>query len=83
MAGVYLVWFWRRGGQTLAMKTWRIRLVDIQGRPVSLRQAWLRFIVAVAGAMALGAGYVWAVFDREKQFLHDRIAGTRLVESDG
>jgi uncharacterized RDD family membrane protein YckC len=83
VAGVYLVWFWRRGGQTLAMKTWRIRLVDIQGRPVSLRQAWLRFIVAVAGAMALGAGYVWAVFDREKQFLHDRIAGTRLVESDG
>ena len=30
--GIYFVWFWSRG-QTLAMKTWHIRLVDAQGRP--------------------------------------------------
>lgn len=81
VTGVYLVWFWRRGGQTLAMKTWRIRLVGIQGQPISLRQAWLRFVLAAVGSAAFGAGYVWAMLDREGQFLHDRIAGTRLVMS--
>ncbi|HET7776841.1 MAG TPA: RDD family protein, partial [Azospira sp.] len=28
-----------------------------------------------------GAGIVWSLFDRERQFLHDRLAGTRLVTS--
>jgi len=79
VTGVYLVWFWRRGGQTLAMKTWRIRLVGIQGQPISLRQAWLRFVLAALGTAAFGAGFLWAVLDRQRLFLHDRFAGTRLV----
>ena len=36
--GIYFVWFWSRG-QTLAMKTWHIRLVDAQGRPVTQLRA--------------------------------------------
>ncbi|HEX8979380.1 MAG TPA: RDD family protein [Parasulfuritortus sp.] len=74
--GGYFVWFWRHGGQTLAMKTWRIRLVDAGGGPVGLRQAWLRYSVAV---FTFGFCFVWALFDRDRQFLHDRLAGTRLV----
>jgi uncharacterized RDD family membrane protein YckC len=79
VTGVYLVWFWRRGGQTLAMRTWQLRLVDLQGRPVGRRQAWLRYLLASLGALALGAGFLWAILDRERQFLHDRLAGTRLL----
>lgn len=79
VAGVYLVWFWRRGGQTLAMRTWRLRLVDVQGRPVARRQAWLRYLLASLGTLALGAGFLWAILDRDRQFLHDRLAGTRLL----
>lgn len=71
--------FWLRGGQTLAMKTWRIRLISQDGGALSFRQAATRFAVAVPGLLLAGAGLWWAWFDRDRQFLHDRIAGTRLI----
>ncbi len=79
LIGVYLVWFWRHGGQTLAMKTWRLKLVSKQGGELKLGQAWLRYGLAVLGLAAFGLGFVWALWDRERQFLHDRLAGSRLV----
>jgi uncharacterized RDD family membrane protein YckC len=82
LAGVlfaYFSAFWMRSGQTLAMKTWRIRLVRLDGGPLTLGQSALRFALALAGLLLAGAGFWWALFDRDRQFLHDRIAGTRLV----
>ncbi|NTV96751.1 MAG: RDD family protein [Thiobacillus sp.] len=79
VAGGYFIWFWRHGGQTLAMKTWRIRLVRIDGGRIGLGQAWLRYLLAVLGALLGGFGFLWALWDRERQFLHDRLAGTRLI----
>jgi uncharacterized RDD family membrane protein YckC len=67
----YFLWSWLRGGQTLAMKAWGIRLVD-----VTPAKALLRFVLAVA---LLPVSIAWALFDRDRQFLHDRLAGTRLV----
>jgi uncharacterized RDD family membrane protein YckC len=75
----YFSAFWLRSGQTLAMKTWRIRLVDLAGDTISLKQAALRFVLALIGLMLGGAGFWWALFDRDRQFLHDRLARTRLV----
>jgi uncharacterized RDD family membrane protein YckC len=75
----YFSAFWLRSGQTLAMKTWRIRLVDRDGGTPSFRQVALRFAVALAGLLLAGVGIWWALFDRDRQFLHDRVAGTRLV----
>jgi uncharacterized RDD family membrane protein YckC len=75
----YFSAFWLRSGQTLAMKTWRIRLVDRAGGRITLKQALLRFVVALGGLLLFGAGFWWALFDRDRQFLHDRVAGTRLV----
>lgn len=43
--GIYFVWFWSRG-QTLAMKTWHIRLVDAQGQPVSQLRALGRYVLS-------------------------------------
>lgn len=42
--GIYFTWFWSRGGQTLAMKTWHLRLVDVQGQPVLQTRAALRYL---------------------------------------
>jgi uncharacterized RDD family membrane protein YckC len=42
MLGIYFTWFWPKG-QTLAMKTWKIRVVDRAGRPVSQARALLRY----------------------------------------
>ena len=74
----YFLWCWLRGGQTLAMKAWKIRLVSNRGAPIAPTTALVRFALACV-LVPLGAGLIWALFDRERQFLHDRLAGTRLV----
>jgi uncharacterized RDD family membrane protein YckC len=43
--GIYFTWFWAKG-QTLAMKTWHIRLVDRVGQPLTQRRALLRYILS-------------------------------------
>ncbi|MFP5418069.1 MAG: RDD family protein [Gammaproteobacteria bacterium] len=76
---VYFAAFWLRSGQTLAMKTWRIRLVSRAGNTITPKQAAVRFGLALVGLFAAGFGFWWGFFDRDRQFLHDRLAGTRLV----
>ena len=71
--GGYFLGSWLRGGQTLPMKAWRIRLVG-----VTPARALLRLVLAAA-LLPTGVSIVWALFDREQQFLHDRLAGTRLI----
>lgn len=104
----YFVWFWRRGGQTLAMKTWRFRIIEASGQPLTFARALLRFGCALLfyGPACVGlvllffparinpvftmwaflpmiAAILWARFDVDHQFLHDRLAGTRLVSLPG
>ena len=78
-------WFyarqWAGKGQTLPMKTWRIRVVNQQGSSLTVKQAWLRYAAALGSLALLGLGFVWAIFDRDRQFLHDRLAGTRLISA--
>lgn len=100
--GIYFVWFWMHSGQTLPMKTWRMRLVTSDGQRLTLKQAvvryllaWLWFVPGMAIAWALNAKawmavalvaanmLAWALSARlhpSRQFLHDRIAGTRIVQ---
>ena len=69
----YFLWCWLRGGQTLAMRAWKIRVVDITpGKAIA------RFLIAAA---LLPLSILWALIDRDRQFLHDRLAGTRLVQA--
>lgn len=81
--GAFYVWQWTGPGQTLPMKTWRLKLVGRDGSPVSVQRALVRYIAAVAGTAALGLGFAWALVDRDRQFLHDRLAGTRLMMISG
>ena len=98
----YFMWCWLRGGQTLAMKAWGIRLVvpGKAGVPPAVAIKRLVFAGAFVGAFCAallgafmhrnpwiafitlaisGSGIGWALFDRDRQFLYDRLAGTRLV----
>ena len=102
VTGAYFVHAWTGSGHTLAMKTWRLRLVADGHARVPLRSAVLRYLLAwgwflpallLCGALGLhGKGQMavvlalgmvaWAMtalFDKERRFLHDRLAGTRLV----
>jgi uncharacterized RDD family membrane protein YckC len=81
VCGGYFIYCWRRSGQTLAMKTWGVRLVQGGGEPLSLPLALARYALALLGLLAGGVGFAWAAVDPERQFLHDRLLGTRLVRA--
>jgi len=94
----YFVWCWSNGRRTLAMKTWKLRLVRSDGGVVSPRTALLRYLAKWVGpGLAVGAyaavtrwgfgahaawlvafNFLWAFVDRDRLFLHDRIARTRI-----
>ena len=78
ITGVYFIYCWSHGGQTLPMKTWRIRLVQADGGPVTTRIAARRYLFSLISLGLCGLGFAWALIDPERQFLHDRLAGTRL-----
>ncbi len=80
VAGFYFALFWHKG-QTLAMKTWRIRIESARGGPPTWRQAWTRFLFAALNLLLLGIGWWAAWFTRDRQFLQDRLAGTRLLRA--
>jgi uncharacterized RDD family membrane protein YckC len=79
ITGIYFVYCWVRSGQTLAMQTWRIQLLGLDGKPLSLEQAVRRYMIASFSLMFFGLGFIWAIFDREGLYLHDRFTGSRLV----
>lgn len=84
-SAVFLIWvwfnlyFWRRGGQTLGMRAWRLQLQSTTGKPLSLMQGMIRLIVAVPAFALAGLGYFWAWIDKEKLTWHDRYSETRVV----
>jgi uncharacterized RDD family membrane protein YckC len=79
--GAYFTWLWSRGGQTLALKTWRMRIVDMDGAKLSSKRAALRYLLAWVSLAPFGLGFAWALFDRDRQYLHDRLLGTRLIDT--
>jgi uncharacterized RDD family membrane protein YckC len=80
ITAVYFIYCWTRSGQTLPMKTWRIRVVAQDGTALSTRQAAQRYLFALAGIALCGGGFWWALVDHDGRFLHDRLARTRLVK---
>lgn len=101
ITAAYFIWCWHKGS-TLAMKAWRLRLIQADGDAPGVTRAAARFVLAAlsVGAAPLGliglwhsthpivsgcavaAGVLsilWALVDRDGQFLHDRLAGTRLM----
>jgi uncharacterized RDD family membrane protein YckC len=76
---LYYAWFWIHGGQTLGMRTWRIKLVRADGGPVTWSIALKRFSIALVSLLCLGLGFFWILLDRDKLAWHDRWSGTRVV----
>ena len=78
---LYFVWCWLNGGQTLPMKTWKLRLVNTDGSALRPLQAVLRYLIAWPSVMCFGIGILWALVDKDHQFLHDRLAGTKILSA--
>lgn len=81
VCGIYFVYCWQSSGQTLAMKTWGLRIVRRDGTRVSFGLAVLRYLLALASAAIAGLGFLWAIVDRDRQYLHDRLLGTQIIKA--
>lgn len=78
VSGAYLVYCWVRSGQTLAQKTWGLKVTARDGSLLGARAATLRYLAAIV-SVGTGIGLLWALVDPERQFLHDRLCGSRIV----
>ncbi len=75
-------WFWIHGGQTLGMKTWRIRLLSNDNQPLSWKQVLQRYFCALLSWGILGLGFLWSLIDGEKRCWHDIASSSRLIQLD-
>lgn len=75
----YLVLSWRRGGQTLGMRAWRLRLLDSSGQPPGWAALNLRFALGALSWAAFGLGFLWSLLHPERRTWHDLGSGTVLV----
>jgi uncharacterized RDD family membrane protein YckC len=71
--------FWTHAGQTLGMQVWGIRVQNADGTGISLWQALLRFVVAIASWLCVGLGFFWSLFDKQKRSWHDMYSETQVV----
>jgi len=76
---VFYLWFWCKSGQTLGMLAWRIRVQDRNGRLLKPARGVLRLLLAWPAFLLFGLGYLWLLVDRNRDALHDRLSGTRVV----
>ncbi|HJW46883.1 MAG TPA: RDD family protein [Lysobacter sp.] len=79
VAGLYATVSWRRGGQTLGMRPWRLRLIARDGGVPSWGSLWRRYAIGSLSLLLVGLGFWWAWFDRGRLAWHDRASNTRLV----
>lgn len=79
VTGIYAVISWRRGGQTLGMRPWRLRVVGADGRPAPWRALLVRFGTGTGSLLFAGLGFWWAWLDRDGLTWHDRASATRMI----
>lgn len=78
-AMVFFAFSWVRGGMTLGMQSWRLRVETVDGYSITLRQSVIRCLMAWVSLAALGLGYWWVLFDGERRSWPDLVSGTRTV----
>lgn len=77
---LYHVLLWSWWGQTIGKMAVHVKVLSRSGRRVSLGRSALRLLGYLASVAPLFLGIVIALFDRERRTLHDRLAGTVVVE---
>ena len=63
---LYLGWFWTRAGQTVAMRAWRLRVVDVEGAAIDWGLALRRFVAAL---LPMLPGMLWLGLSGERDNL--------------
>jgi len=75
----YLAWCWHKGGMTVGMRAWRVKIEDESGNQPGWGKSTIRFLASLLSAAAAGIGFAWALVDSRKRSWHDILSGTRLI----
>lgn len=79
---LYFAYSWRRGGQTIGMKSWRLKIMQSKAvdTPISLGQCAIRYLVSIVSWLALGGlGFIWVLFNAQHRSWHDMASKTHLI----
>lgn len=76
---LFFVFSWSRGGMTLGMQAWRLRVQTLDGYSLNLKQCLIRCAVAWLSLLAFGLGYWWVLFDKERRSWPDIVSNTQTV----
>lgn len=69
-----------RTGQTLGKRAMRIRVIDIHSTgPIGYPRGVVRYFGRIVSAIVIYLGFLWMLWDREKQTWHDKFAGAVVV----
>ncbi len=72
----FYVFFWKKSGQTLGMRAWKLKLENRTGQPLGIGQLLIRCIVALLSFAFFGLGYWYMFFNANRDTLHDRLSKT-------
>ncbi len=77
---LYFAWCWHsRGGQTIGLKSWKAKVVTMNGESLNWQVSMLRFLGAIVSWLAFGLGYFWMLIDKKGLTWHDRLSGSQIV----
>ncbi len=79
VAFIFFAWFWTHNGQTLGMRTWKMKLVPENGMIVSWKSCLIRFVVAIFSWAIFGIGFLWSLWDKQNRTWHDIASKTKLI----
>ncbi len=76
---LFFCWFWTHGGQTLGMRTWRLKLISVEEAQISWSLATTRFLFALVALLPFAAGLFWMIFDSDRLAVHDRLSKSKII----
>lgn len=78
-AWFYFAVSWRRGGATLGMRAWKVKLITDDGDKISWGYSMLRFCTAWLGLIVFAAGFILSLLRKDRACWHDLLSHSRLV----
>ncbi len=79
VCGIYFISCWTLSGQTLAMKTWHLKVVTSEGNSLTVQRSILRYLVGIPSAVFL-VGFFWILVDKQNRSLHDYLSRTEVID---
>ena len=81
--GVIYQWYFltQQNGQTPGKRIMGICVIKVNGAPLQAADVIVRYIGYYVNSIVFGIGWIWALFDKDKQGWHDKLAGTYVVKA--